>query len=119
MAREQHHRRLRAERRVERADRIGVTGPAGDHRDAGLAGQASPGVRHVHGGRLVAHMHEIEPGLERGVEDRHDVVAGEREHVAAAEPLERTGNDVGAAQIPGSLRPHRFVVHVGPDCSPA
>ena len=37
MARQQHHRRLRAERRVERADRVGVARPAGHHRDAGLA----------------------------------------------------------------------------------
>jgi hypothetical protein len=52
----------------------------------------------MHGGGFVAHMYQIEPGLDRRVEDRHDVIAGEREHLAAAEALERTGNDVGAPQ---------------------
>ena len=75
-----------------------MAGPAGHQRDAGLAGQPAVGVRHVHGGGLVAHVHEIELGLERGVEDRHDVVAGQREHALAAEPLERAGDDIGAAQ---------------------
>ena len=105
MAGEQHHRRLRAERRVKRADRVGVARPARHHRDAGLAGEPPPRVRHVHGRRLMAHMHEIELRLDRGIEDRHDVVAGEREHAVAAEPRQRTRHDVGAAQ-------RRFFFHL-------
>ena len=101
----QHHRRFRAERGEERADRVGVAGAAGDQRDAGLAGQAAVGVGHVDGGGLVADMDEIEIGVERRVEDRHDVVAGQREHAVAAEALQRSGNDVGAAQRLGHVRP--------------
>ena len=86
-----------AERGEEGADRVGVAGTAGDERDAGFAGQAAVGVGHVDGCGLVADMDEIEIGVERRVEDRHDVVAGQREHAVAAEPLKRSGNDVGAA----------------------
>ena len=98
VTRQQHHRRFRAERGEQRADRVGVARAAGHQRDAGLAGQAAVGVGHVDGGGLVADVDEIEIGVERRIEDRHDVVAGEREHAAAAEPLERSGHDVGAAQ---------------------
>ncbi len=98
VTRQQHHRQFRAERRVERADRVGMARPAGDHRDAGLAGEPSPRVRHVHGGRLVAHVNEIELRLDRGIEHRHDVIAREREHALRTEPRERARHDVGAAQ---------------------
>ena len=98
VAGQQHHRRFRPERREQRADGIGVAGPAGDERNAGLAGQPAVRVGHVDGGGLVADVDEIEAGVERGVEDRHDVVAGEGEHALAAEALERLGYDVGAAQ---------------------
>ena len=98
MARQQDNRRFGGERREQRAHRVGVAGPAGDHGDAGLAGEPPPGVRHVHGRRLVAHVHEVELRLQRRIEQRHDVVAGQREHVPAAETLERTGNDVGTSQ---------------------
>ena len=103
MSRQQHHRRFRAERREQRADRVGVARAAGDQRDAGLAGEASVRVGHVDCGRLMAHMHEIEACLDRRVEDRHDVVAGQREHAAAAEPRERARNDIRPAQ----RLPHR------------
>ncbi len=82
-----------------------MAGAAGDERDAGFASQPAMGVGHVDGRRLVADMNEIEIGVERRVEDRHDVVAGQREHAVAAEALERSGNDVGAAQRPGHVRP--------------
>jgi hypothetical protein len=55
-------------------------------------------VRHVDGGGLVADMDKIEAGIEGGVEDRHDVVAGQREDAARAEPAERLGDNVGASQ---------------------
>jgi hypothetical protein len=78
-------------------DRVGGAGTAGHHGDAGFAGQPAPGVGHVHGGGFVAHVHEIEPGLQRRVEQRHDVVAGEREHVLAAEALERARDNIRAS----------------------
>ena len=102
MAGQQHHRRFCAERGEQRADGVGVAGTAGDQRDAGFAGEPAVGVGHVDGGGLMADMNEIELGVERRVEDRHDVVAGQREHAAAAEALQRSGDDVGAAQRLGS-----------------
>jgi len=42
-------------------------------------------------------MHEIELCLDRGIEDRHDVIARERKHAADTEPRERARHDVGAA----------------------
>ena len=75
-----------------------MAGATGDQRNTGLAGQAAVGISHVDRGSLVAHVNEIEAGVERGIEDRHDVVAGEGEHALAAEALERLGYDVGAAQ---------------------
>ena len=59
----EHHGRFRAERRVERADRIGVSRSAGHHGHPRFAGEASPRIRHVHGSRLMAHMHEVELGF--------------------------------------------------------
>jgi hypothetical protein len=105
MAGQKHHRRLRAERGEKGADCVGVAGAARDERDAGFAGQSAVGVGHVDGCGLVADMDEIEIGVERRVEDRHDVVAGQREHAVAAETLQRSGNDVGAAQRSGHVRP--------------
>ena len=98
VAGQQHHRQFRAERGEQRADRVGVSRPAGDQCDAGLSGEAAVGVRHVHRSGLVAHMDEVEAGIEGGVEDRHDVIAGQREDAARAEPAQRLGDDVGASQ---------------------
>ena len=83
---------------IQRANGIGVAGPTRHERNAGLAGQPPVRVGHVYGGGLVADVDEIEAGVERGIEDRHDVVAGEGEHALAAEALERVGYNVGAAQ---------------------
>ena len=55
------------------------------------------GIGHVHGGGFVADMNEIDAGVERSVEDRHDVVAGEREDAPAADAVKRTSDDVGSA----------------------
>ena len=74
-----------------------MTGSAGDQRNAGFAGQAAVGVGHVHGGGFVAHVDEVDARVERGVEDRHDVVAGQREDAPAADAAKRTGDDIGAA----------------------
>ena len=98
MAGDEHHRRLRGERGVERAERIGVARTAGDERDARLAGEPAPGVGHVHRRRLVPHVDERELRVERGIEHRHHVVARQREHVAHAGGGERARKHVGAAQ---------------------
>jgi hypothetical protein len=96
----EHHRAFGLQRRIERTDRVGVTGTTGHHGDAGLAGHAAPGVGHVHGGGLVAHMHDVELRFDGGIVDRHDVVAREGEHGLVAEPFEAACNDVGAPELP-------------------
>jgi hypothetical protein len=62
----------------------------------------------VHGGGLLAHVHEVERAAECRVEDRHDVVARQREHGAAVRAFEGAYNDVGAtdgfAHLLGSPR---------------
>src|ERR1700688_3679913 len=55
-------------------------------------------IGHVHGGGFVAHVNEVDVRIQRGVEDRHDVVAGQREDAPAADAAKRTSDDVGAAQ---------------------
>ena len=74
--------------------------------NARLAGETSPCVRHMHRRCFVAHMHEVELGLERRIEDRHDVIAREREHMLAAQPSERLRNDVGASHRLGHRACH-------------
>ena len=55
------------------------------------------GVGHVHGGGFVPHVNKVDTRIQRGVEDRHDVVAGQREDAPAADAAKRTSDDVGAA----------------------
>ena len=74
-----------------------MTGSAGDQGNAGLAGQAAMGVGHVHGGGFVPHVNEVDVRIQRGIEDRHDVVAGQREDTSAADTAKGTSDDVGAA----------------------
>ena len=42
-------------------------------------------------------LRDVDARIQRGVEDRHDVVAGQREDALAAEAAKRTSDDVGAA----------------------
>ena len=83
---------------------VGVAGAAGDHGDSGFAGQPAPGIGGVHGGGLVAGVHEVDRGADRGVEQRHDVVAGEREDRAVSGTFEGAHDDVGAAKGLGHER---------------
>ena len=47
-------------RGIERRQRVRMARPAGDQGDADLAGEARPGIGHVHGGRLVARVDELD-----------------------------------------------------------
>jgi hypothetical protein len=60
-------------------------------------------ARHVHGGGLVAHVHELQARADDGIEHGHDVVAGEREDLADPGAVERAHEDVGAPD-PGGHR---------------
>ena len=73
----------------------------------GFARDARPRVRHVHRGRLVPRVHEVEPDVERRVEHGHDVVAREREDVPHARVGERAYQGVGAAHAESTSEPER------------
>ena len=65
---------------------------------ARLTGEATMRVGHVDRSRLVPHVHQVEIDVERGVEDRHDVIARKREHSPTPQASESLDRDVGAAQ---------------------
>jgi hypothetical protein len=73
-----------------------MTRPPGDQGDAGFARQAAMGIGHVHGGGFVPDVNEVDAGVERSVENGHNVVAGKREDALAASPVKRTSDDVGS-----------------------
>jgi len=52
----------------------------------------------MHGRRLVAYVYDRKLRVERGIEQRHDVVAGKREEMACARRGERACQKVCAAQ---------------------
>ena len=97
VARQQHQRRFLALRRHQCGGGVGMARAAGDHGDARLAGQPSPGVGHVHRRRLMPRVHQPLPRIDRRVEQRHDVVAGQREDRVVAGAFQRAHDDVGAA----------------------
>jgi len=70
---------------------------ARDERHTDLAREPPPGVRHVHAGGLLADVHDLDARREQGIEERHDVVARQREDAGRAEALKRPGHDVGPA----------------------
>ena len=74
-----------------------MAGAAGDECDARHACDARPGVGHVHGGGLVADVDELETRVERGIEDRHHVVAREREDAPHAATRKASREAVGPA----------------------
>ena len=51
-------------------------------RNAHFAGYTRVGIGHMYGRRFVADMEKLDPGIERGIEHRHDVIAGQREDTA-------------------------------------
>jgi hypothetical protein len=42
-------------------------------------------------------VNKVDARIQRGVEDRHDVIAGQREDAPAADAAKGTSDDVGAA----------------------
>src|SRR5215470_8108215 len=85
--------------RLASRHRIGVSGAATHESDAALAGEPAPGIGHMHGGGLVPDVHQAQARPERGVKNRHDMVAGEREDAGAARALEGANDDIGAADL--------------------
>jgi hypothetical protein len=52
-----------------------VAGAAGHERDAGLAREPRIRIGHVHRGRFVAHVDEIDAAIDERIEHRHHVVS--------------------------------------------
>ena len=52
----------------------------------------------MHRRGLMPDMHQRQLGLDRGVEQRHDMVAGQRKDVRMAGAFEGTHDDIGAAK---------------------
>jgi acyl-CoA thioesterase FadM len=69
-----------------------MAGAAGDERDAHLAGEPSPGVGHVHRRRLVAHVNQVQPGVERPTVVLASATAKFLGPVVAGERLEAEAN---------------------------
>ena len=110
VAGQQHQRQFLAKRGEQRGDRVGVAGTAGDHGDAGLAGQPAVRVGHVHRGGFVPRVHQVEPCVQCGIEQRHDVVAGQREDALIAGVFQRAHDDVGAAKGLGHAEVSRVLI---------
>jgi len=64
----------------------------------GLAGEPSPGIGGMHGGCFMAGMHKVDRSADGSVEQRHNVVAGEREDRLVAITFECAHYEVGAAE---------------------
>jgi hypothetical protein len=55
------------------------------------AGEASPGIGHVDGRGFMANVNDVQPGFDRRIVDRHDLIAGKGEEPARARPGEALG----------------------------
>src|SRR5262245_20229464 len=86
---------------------------AADQGDAAAAGEPPPGVGHMHGGGLVADVPQAEARPEHGIENRHDVIAGQGEDGRRARALESANHHVGASDLcrhglaPATCKPQR------------
>ena len=76
-----------------------MAGATGDQRNAGPAGEPRIGIGHVDAGRFMARMDQLDAGVEQGIEQRHDVIAGQRKDVFDASALQGLGQRVGAAKL--------------------
>ena len=83
-----------------------MTRPRGDERHARRFREPSPAVRHVRRRRLVACVQEADVASVRGVVDRQDLIARQREdrlHAVRAQRLDeevRAGHALPAASTP-------------------
>jgi len=59
----------------------------------------------MNGGRFVTRVNQIDAGIQRSIEYRHDVITRQREYALNTGPLKCLCNDVGTAKShhPGSL----------------
>ena len=83
-----------------------VAGTTGYPGDARFSRDASIGVRHMHGRAFMPDVQQIELTVDRGIEQRHDVVAGQREDGRVTGSFQCLDYDVGAA--PGNCHFTKF-----------
>ena len=88
-------------------------GPGGQRRHAGLARDLRPALGGERGGRLVAHVDEVDALLAAAVVDREQVAAGEREQLGHAVGLQPPGDQPAAVQ-----RACRLLVVMAPESTP-
>ena len=95
---EQDDRRLGGRRYVQGSQRVGEPRAGGDQGHSRLAGQPAPRVGGVYGRSLVPEVDQVGPGVDRGVEDRHYLVAGQREHTPDSQRRKGSYQQVSSAQ---------------------
>ena len=100
-AAEDEHRRVVLLGRGHRAHPVGHAGTGRQRGDARLPGDLRPALGGERGGRLVAHVDEVDPLLATAVVDREQVPAGEREQLGDAVRLQAPGDQ------PPSVQPRR------------
>ena len=102
-AAEHEHRRAVLLRGGDRAHAVGHAGPRGERRHARLAGDLGPALRGEGGGRLVAHVDEVDALLAAAVEDREQVPARKREELRHAVRLQALGHQPTPVELRGLL----------------
>ena len=78
-------------------------GPGGERRHARLAGDLGPALGGERGGRLVAHVDEVDALLAAAVEDREQMAARQREELGDAVRLQALGHQPAAVKLRGLL----------------
>ncbi len=81
VAAQKYQGRLGHRRNVDRRDSVGQSGPGRHQCDTGFAGKPSPSVGHMHRGRLVAYVDQLDVTPYARIEYRHDLIAGKCEHI--------------------------------------
>ena len=105
-AAEHQHRRAVEVRAGQAGDAVGDAGAGGEHGEARAALQLGDRLGGEHRGLLVPHVVDREAGLVRGVVEREDVAAGEREHLADAVRPQRRQRQLAAVSLdPSSVMP--------------
>ena len=102
-AAEDEHRRAVLLRRGDRAHPVRHAGAGGQRSHAGLSGDLGPALGGEGGGRLVAHVDEVDALLAAAVVDREQMPAGQREELGHAVRLEALGHQPPPVELRGLL----------------
>ena len=100
---EHEHRRAVLLGGGHRAHAVGDAGPGGERRHAGLAGDLGPALGGEGGGRLVAHVDEVDALLAAAVVDREQMPARQREELGHPVRLQALGHQPTPVELRGLL----------------